>query len=221
MKILATTLALISATLALSLPADAQIARTERVEFQAGESGATVPGRIAGYEQVSYLLGAQAGQRMVVAMTSANGAANFNLYAPGESTALFSGSVEGRTADIVLPEAGDYLIHVFLERSAARRDEVADYDLAVAVEAPPADFADGLSGGPDWWAVSGVGASDRLNIRGGPGTENAVVGRAAEGAALRNLGCEMQGQRWCRVESADGAVRGWVAGRFLIEGRAP
>ena len=69
--------------------------------------------------------------------------------------------------------------------------------------------------------MGGVGAGDRLDIRSGPGTGNAIVCQAAVGAALRNRGCEMHDQRWCRVEDDDARVRGWAAGRFLVEGRPP
>lgn len=225
MKTILATLILVGSAVLAAPSAEAQITRTERITFPPGAVSAAVPGQIVGYEEAGYELGAEVGQRMVVTMTATNASANFNIFAPGdrpgEATALFSGSVEGRTADITLPESGDYLVQVFLERSAARRDEKADYDLAFTIEAGAPDFADGLSGGPDWWAVSGVAAGDRLNIRSGPGTGNAVIGQVSNGAPLRDLGCEMQGQRWCRVETADRGTQGWVAGRFLVEGRAP
>ena len=82
------------------------------------------------------------------------------------------------------------------------------------------DFADGLMGGPDFWAVTGLAIGDTLNLRAGPSTDNKVIGRLAEGEILRNLGCRMTGkQRWCQVETPVGA--GWVAGRFLRESGAP
>ncbi len=113
-------------------------------------------------------------------------------------------------------------------RSAARRNEVANFTLTIGIGAatgatpPEGDFADSLSGGPDFWVVSGVAANDELNIRKGASTKDASVGTVPNGAILRNKGCRLvDGQRWCAVEDRnDPALAGWVAGRFLAR-RAP
>lgn len=76
--------------------------------------------------------------------------------------------------------------------------------------------------GPDWWQVTGVSGSDPLNIRSGAGTANRVVATAPNGAVLRNLGCRGSGNsRWCQIETPNGRIRGWVAGRFLRESGGP
>ncbi|MFO1104511.1 MAG: SH3 domain-containing protein [Amaricoccus sp.] len=91
---------------------------------------------------------------------------------------------------------------------------------AVAAEtAPPApDFADSLAGGPDFWAVAGLAADGRLNLRAEPVTGE-VIAWLPEGTVLHNLGCRIaEGQRWCRVRERDGAHReGWASGRYLRE----
>lgn len=86
-----------------------------------------------------------------------------------------------------------------------------------------ADFADGLSGGPDVWHVVGVEPGHRLNLRAGPSTANPIVDHVEPGAALANRGCRMvSGERWCQVAELDGSgIRGWAAGRFLAEGAVP
>ncbi|WP_347309948.1 SH3 domain-containing protein [Defluviimonas sp. SAOS-178_SWC] len=82
----------------------------------------------------------------------------------------------------------------------------------------PDAFVIDVQSGPDFWQVTGVSANDTLNIRSGPGTLNRVIARAPNGAVLRNLGCQGSGNsRWCRVETRDGAIRGWVKGSFLRE----
>ncbi len=43
------------------------------------------------------------------------------------------------------------------------------------------DFADGLSGGPDYWAVTGVPENDVLNVRSGVGMAHEVTGALANG----------------------------------------
>lgn len=207
-------------------PAAAQ--REARVTFAPGAAAATLDGRIRGNEGVTYILGARAGQRMRITFTPSNASANFNVFAPGQATAIFMGAAGGHSFDGVLPATGDYRIQVYLMRSAARRNESASYKIRFAIAggastaAPAPDFADGQAGGPDFWRVAGVSAGDRLNLRAGPSAKDAVVARLANGTLLRNLGCRGSGTaRWCRVATPGGATSGWVAGRFLVEGAAP
>jgi hypothetical protein len=76
--------------------------------------------------------------------------------------------------------------------------------------------------GPDYWRVSGVASNDNLNIRSGPSTSYRIVALAPNGSVFRNLGCRGSGSsRWCHVETQNGRVSGWAAGRFLVEAGAP
>lgn len=76
--------------------------------------------------------------------------------------------------------------------------------------------------GPDYWQVAGVASNDTLNIRSGPGTSNPVVARAPNGSVFRNLGCRGEGSaRWCHLETPNGQISGWAAGRYLRESGAP
>ncbi|HMQ57150.1 MAG TPA: SH3 domain-containing protein [Rhizobiaceae bacterium] len=212
--------------------------RTERVRFPAGASGTTLRGRITGYESVSYLIDARAGQRMTVSLNSANNAVYFNVYEPGRGPgdqALATGDTTGpmmpdiNSFDGRLPRAGVYTSSVYLYRNAARRGERANFSLDIGIRGggaaarPPSsgggDFADGNAGGPDFWQVTGIGGNDRLNIRTRPITRAEIVERAANGDVLRNLGCQtVSGMRWSEVETVSGRrVRGWAAGRYLRE----
>ena len=202
----------------------------KRIEFSPGSSGTTIEGRIQGYSSVDYLLGASEGQRMTVDFTTDNPSAYFNLMRGNDPAALHVGSIAGNRFDGALPASGDYRVRVYLMRNAARRNEVAYYTLRVSIAgqsaaaAPPSgDFADGLSGGPDWWEVTGLAANDTLNVRTGAGIGNSVIGAFGNGDRVRNLGCAMNGStRWCRGEMpGDQPVRGWVAGRYLVEAAAP
>lgn len=108
--------------------------RTERVQFKKGESSALVEGKIKGYEIVDYVLGAKAGQSMNVSMATKHTATYFNIMAPGENeVAMFVGSTSGNQYEGTLPASGDYKIRVYMMRSAARRDEVADYRLEMII----------------------------------------------------------------------------------------
>lgn len=193
--------------------------RKERVHFAAGATSATLEGTIKGYDVIDYVLGAKAGQPISVDMTTSNLSSYFNLLPPGSETAIHIGSTVGNQYEGVLPEDGDYRIRVYLMRNAARRNEVANYALSVEIGARNPDYADGLSGGPDFWDVANVPANDTLNVRGGPGTGNPVVGELANGDTVRNLGCKMaDSAKWCRIEAgSEQKFTGWVNGHYLRE----
>ncbi|WP_246780601.1 SH3 domain-containing protein [Rhizobium sp. AQ_MP] len=198
--------------------------RSARVEFSRGQSSTVIRGTVRGYEGVNYRINVRGGQRIAVTMDSSNGSNYFNILAPDSGEALFNGSVSGDFADIIVPESGDYVVQVYLMRNAARRNEQARFTLRIEVTggrpaaAPQPDFADGLSGGPDFFQVAGVTPGDALNIRSRPSAQSPIVTRVVNGEILRNGGCRMTGQtRWCRVSRPDGSASGWAAGRFLIE----
>lgn len=107
--------------------------RTERVQFKKGTSGATIKGRIQGYEAVDYLLSAKAGQTMSVTLKSNNGANYFNVLPPGSEAAIAMGATLGNTWTGTLPADGNYRIRIYLMRSAARRNETANYTLSVGI----------------------------------------------------------------------------------------
>lgn len=109
--------------------------RTEAVQFASGESQTSIKDSIKGYETVDYVLGASAGQTMTVNMETDNLASYFNIIAPGETdVAFFIGSTSGNSYSGDLPESGDYKVRVYMMRSAARRDEVANYSLSIAID---------------------------------------------------------------------------------------
>lgn len=211
--------------------AQAQSVREQRVHFAAGRSSATLAGRIRGYEIVDYVLGASARQRMTVDMQTSNLANYFNVLPGNSETAIHIGSTSGNRFDGSLPQSGDYRIRVYLMRSAARRNETANYTLTIAIRGAGAaaplpsnpDYADGNAGGPDFWRVANLRAGDTLNVRAGAGTKFRIVGQLANGDRVRNLGCAtVAGSRWCRIE-AGGEMRftGWVNGRYIVEVSAP
>ncbi|MGS4947909.1 SH3 domain-containing protein [Meridianimarinicoccus sp. RP-17] len=217
------TLALLLATVETS----AQNIRTERVSFSTGTSGTVIRGEIFGDEIIDYVLGARGGQRMVVDLAVDNPSAYFNVLPADNPAAIHIGNVAGNHFDDILPSSGDWVIRVYLMRSAARRDERTGFSLSVHIggaghSVQAADFADGDAGGPDYWQVTGVSGGDHLNVRSGPSTRQSVIARVVNGQVFRNLGCRGTGDdRWCHVESGNGLVSGWVAGRYLRESGAP
>jgi hypothetical protein len=215
-----------------ALPLAAEDMRTEQVRFAASATGTTISSRITGRESVVYKIGAEAGQRMRISLTSDNPATYFNVYEPGRGPgdeALAVGEQIGAMMpdlnrfDGALPVSGVYSVSVYLYRNAARRGEVSDYKLDISITGATGatvenDYADGLQGGPDYWRVHAGGG---LNMRAAPSTGAEVLIRLPDGLEVRNLGCRMaEGRRWCRVSTPEPGVAGWVAGDFLIEGSA-
>jgi hypothetical protein len=111
--------------------------RKERVQFQPGKSSKTIQGTIKGEQIADYLVNARAGQSMTVSFTTDNGGNSFNIFAPGKvpgnDEAFFIGETNNNSYKGTLPTSGDYLIRVGLVRSAARRNEVANYKLQISI----------------------------------------------------------------------------------------
>jgi len=158
-------------------------------------------------------------RRLTCDLLTSNPANYFNILRAGSNQAIFIGSNRGTVADVRLPESGAYVIHVYLIGSAARRGETARYSLGIRLGQP--EFADGLSGGPDYWKVS-AGGGFALNLRAGPSTRYQAIGKLRNGEVLQNRGCRLTGgERWCAIRATHTGVTGWVAGRFLVESAAP
>lgn len=206
--------------------------RAKEIRFPPGKTGTSLRGHLRGDQSALYSFGAEAGQTITIRLKPTNLATYFNLYQPGRGPgdqALATGELTDPINQFTgkAPASGNYIISVFMMRSAARRNERTSYRLDLGVSAlasttapVKADFADGLQGGPDFWEVFGVPRGDTLNIRSGPSAKDSIVLRVDNGARLRNKGCRMNGaQRWCLVERADApGVSGWAAGRYLREG---
>lgn len=112
--------------------------RQERVKFERGASSATIKGTIKGYETIDYLLGARAGQTMTVKMTTDKGANYFNILPPDtQDEAVYAGSTGDNKYEGRLDLDGDWKIRVYMMRSAARRNEVANYTLTVGISGSP------------------------------------------------------------------------------------
>ncbi len=109
--------------------------RTVGVQFAPGANSAVVEDSITGYEVVDYVLRARQGQSMNVTMATDNTANYFNILAPHEDAiAMFNSSMSGNQYEGILPESGEYKIRVYMMRSAARRNEKANYRLEMIID---------------------------------------------------------------------------------------
>jgi hypothetical protein len=204
---------------ALATTALAQDIRRESLNLDQLNELHIVEGTITGRQVVEYQVSGERSQILSVDLLSSNRANYVNILSAGSDQALFIGSTHGMVADVRLPESGAYVIRVYLMRSAARRAETAEFSLGISLGLP--EFADGLSGGPDYWKVSTSGAS-ALNLRAGPSTRYEATGTLRNGEVLQNRGCRLTGgERWCAIRAMHTGFTGWVAGRFLVESAAP
>lgn len=49
-----------------------------------------------------------------------------------------------------------------------------------------------------------------------------MIGKISNGEVVQNRCCRWTGdERWCRIRASGSGVKGWVAGRFLVEAAAP
>ncbi len=205
--------------LVVATTASAQDIRRESLDLDQVNELRIVEGTISGREITDYQVSGERSQILSVDLLTSNPANYFNILRAGSNQAVFNGSTQGMVADVPLPESGAYVIRVYLMRSAARRDETARYSLGISLGRP--EFADGLSGGPDYWKVS-AGGGFALNLRAGPSTRYEAIGRLRNGEVLQNRGCRLTGgERWCAIRATHTGVTGWVAGRYLFESAAP
>lgn len=148
--------------------------------FAKGASSATVKGSLKGDQTTDYKLLAKAGQTMSVTLKTSNGANYFNVLPPGSTgEAIFVGSTGGNDWTGPLPADGEYSVRVYLMRSAARRNETADYSLTVGITGSAA-------------AASGSARSGDAKVQGTPyhatGTVPCAMGSAPQGSAQCSFG---------------------------------
>lgn len=211
-----------------SVTAVAQPVETQRVRPPAPGPSITIgAGALRGHQVVDYVVPLQAGQRVVFAFRPTNPSAYMNVSAPGAAEALHVGSRAGNRFETVTRSRGDYVIRVYLMRNAARRGETSRYTLSLQAigggvgGAPPPEYADGVSGGPDYWRVTRA-PQGRLGLFAETSPRSRLLTNLAEGVVVRNRECRMLGgQKWCRLETLDQRYRGWALGAYLREGAPP
>lgn len=202
----------------------------QKLKFAPGKTQATITSEIAGRETIDYVIGAKRSQTISIRFAPTNTMAFFNLLAPG-GEALFVGQDQGNPGRFTarLGATGDYTIRVYLVRAAARRGEMAAFNLSVAITggapepAPAPDPGIAEDGGPDYYEVTGLTSGDVLNMRRGPSRSQTAIATFRNGKVLQNLGCSrIERQRWCKVQNpAKPSQIGWVNGRYLRESGGP
>jgi hypothetical protein len=94
-----------------ALAAGAQSDRTRRVRFARGRTTTVIKDAVVRGTRDRYILGARAGQTLIVHLTSLENNAVFDVYAPGGKRVL-DGAQETTDWTGELPRSGDYVIEV-------------------------------------------------------------------------------------------------------------
>jgi hypothetical protein len=152
------------------------------LQFAKGASSATVKGSLKGDKTIDYKLRAKAGQIMSVTLKTSNSGNYFNVLPPGSTdVAIFVGSTSGNEWTGPLPTDGEYTIRVYLMRSAARRNEAANYTLTV-----------GISGNAAVAPALGAAPASDAKVKGTPyhatGQVPCSMGNAPQGSAQCDFG---------------------------------
>lgn len=133
--------AALAAMVSLSAQAATKVTpRVERVAFDKGAEAVEFNQSIQGPLTAQYRVSAKAGQILTVDLKPSNASAYFNITAKGADYALYNGSIMGNHFLGPLPADGEYTVQVYLMRNAARRNEVANYNLSLSLS--PADATD-------------------------------------------------------------------------------
>lgn len=106
---------------------------TKPVHFKSGTSSSEITGELKGYQIIDYTLAAKAGQEMTVHLSTDNTANYFNVLPSDSEEAIFIGSIKGNSWTGILPKTDTYRVRVYLMRSAARRNEKANYRINFAI----------------------------------------------------------------------------------------
>ena len=130
-------LTIITLAALIAKPVMAQHAVSEHIQLTPAMSSKSASGIIKGYETINYALQVLSDQTVTIALESDNLGNYFNIFEPGkfpgQDYAMFIGSTSGNEFEGTLPVNGDYLIQVYVIRSAARRDETANFSLQLTL----------------------------------------------------------------------------------------
>lgn len=116
----------------------------KRARFPQGADSAVLRGTLVGRSYIDHLVRGRAGQTLSVEMGRVSNAVSFNVLPPGSTgVAMAIGDLIGRRYEGLLPDDGDFIVRVFLNRAAVRRGERADFAVSVRLVGtglPPTPF---------------------------------------------------------------------------------
>jgi hypothetical protein len=106
--------------------------KPQRIRFEKGKSSATIHGHVAGFDTQDYVIAARTGQQMDIRITASNASTYFVLYSINDRATDMN---ETDHYSLETTESGDYVIRVFMMRSAARRKgATSNYSLTISIK---------------------------------------------------------------------------------------
>jgi hypothetical protein len=89
------------------------------VRFSKGHDAASAKGSIKGYTYIDYVLGAKAGQHMLIELTSTEDKAQMVVLDPDKQNVDEGTGVQAYSGD--LEKSGNYTVRILMSRAGARR----------------------------------------------------------------------------------------------------
>ena len=133
-------LCLIQATILLAILSLTQIAlaadKTSRVKIKKGDTTAEVKGTIVGYDVHNYVLNAKAGQTIQVKVEQLKGnGIQYRVFLKDNDSVTVGGILQepGMETSGQLPESGDYVLAIGVNRNQARQKQVNRYSANITV----------------------------------------------------------------------------------------
>jgi hypothetical protein len=151
---------------------------TKPVHFADGTSSSNAKGTLVGYQIIDYTLGAKAGQTMTIHLQTDHTANYFNVLPPETEQAIFIGSTTGNDFSGPLPVDGVYRVRVYLMRSAARRNEKANFSISFSITGNPGSTDAKVAGTP-YHATGKVPCSVGPDPKGSAQCEFGVIRKGA------------------------------------------
>ena len=143
---------------------------------------------------------------MNVSMATRHGATYFNILEPGQTeVAIFNGSVNGNQFEGTLNKSGDYRIRVYMMRSAARRNEVANYRLDMAIAGGGSSSGDVMVPGTNYNATGNIPCS----MGNGQPTRSCAFGVTRQGNGSGMVTVTKPDGRTCVIFFQNGRATGY------------
>ena len=110
---------------------------------------------------------------------------------------------------VVAPVAANPVVVAVAPAPVVEPADTGVFTLATYADAPDATVTPEASADGEIWYVAGTS----LNVRSGPSTDDAVVGKLKHGEAM--LVVAREGDEWARIKIEGDGIEGYVATRFL------
>jgi hypothetical protein len=111
--------------------------KVKLISFPKASETKVIKESIKGYDGVIYTFTGKRAQKVRIMLKTSHKATYFNFLPAGSYNAIFNGSLDGNTYTGYLPDSGSYSVQVYMMRSAARRNEVANYSLSLSLTNDP------------------------------------------------------------------------------------